>query len=96
MAKKNYLYKRARASLCLDPGDTYAETDPPQDVTQKQIEDIISEAFNSLELKSHEAIDRIKNEKEELRLALVEAGFPIPQGLRLGEWVQIIKDGADK
>ena len=95
MAKKNYLYKRVRASLGLDPGVTYAETDPPQDVTQKQIEDIISEAFNSL-LKSHEAIDRIKNEKEELRLALVEAGFPIPQGLRLGEWVQIIKDGADK
>ena len=28
MKKKNYLYKKVRAELGLDPGSTYAETDP--------------------------------------------------------------------
>lgn len=30
--------------------------------------------------------------KEELRIALNEAGFPIPEGLYLEEWLPIIKE----
>lgn len=35
----------------------------------------------------------VKARKENLRLALVEAGYQIPEGLNLEEWVPIIKEG---
>lgn len=38
---------------------------------------------------------RISEEKRELRAALVEAGFAIPEGKRLGEWVKHIREGVN-
>lgn len=39
---------------------------------------------------------RISEEKRELRATLVEAGFAIPEGKRLGEWVKHIREGANE
>mgnify|MGYP003289066688 CR=1 FL=1 len=36
-------------------------------------------------------IEAIKERKEKLRLALVEAGYAIPAGLNLEEWIPMIK-----
>lgn len=38
--------------------------------------------------------EAVKVRKEKLRLALVEAGYPIPEGLNLEEWIPYIK-GSD-
>lgn len=36
--------------------------------------------------------EKIKERKEKLRLALVAAGYPIPEGLSLDEWIPYIKE----
>lgn len=36
----------------------------------------------------------VKERKEKLRLTLVEAGYPIPEGLNLEEWIPYI-EGSD-
>ena len=38
-------------------------------------------------------IDRIKESKEKLRIALVKEGFDIPEGLKLIEWIPYIERG---
>ena len=41
----------------------------------------------------HEEGCRISESKESLRIALVDKGFDIPEGLKLSEWIPYIEKG---
>ena len=54
----------------------------------------VDNALDKITKRVETEAENIKARKEKLRLALVAAGYPIPEGLSLDEWIPYI-EGSD-